>query len=305
MSPDIETLRERFVTGYREAGARSLREVKYAHYEPLVTVDDWLAYVLRYPNEAPVVTLRSERMRVQVVPAMGGRIWRMQTLDGGGSHDLLRVFGGEGAFVAQRGGYEAYSLTGWRSPGWSESYDVVEQSPTSVALETKLGNGLTLRRQIILADDAPRVTLRETLTNHSEQPRQAALRMHPEMPMPIASRSRIATRQADGSWRLASIETPDDPRRGSAPSWHTELWFTDDALPAGAWALVDLDAGRAIVHRFNPADVDRCYVNVSQVESRANLEVMTRPRQLQPGESVTIEHSYESASPADLGAGGR
>jgi len=46
-------------------------------------------------------------------------------------------------------------------------------------------------------------------------------------------------------------------------------------------------------NRFNPAQVDQLLLNWNGAGKRVNLELFGKPTELKPGESVTLEHSYE------------
>jgi hypothetical protein len=75
-----------------------------------------------------------------------------------------------------------------------------------------------------------------------------------------------------------------------------EVSFSNDALSAGEWALVDRAAKRTIVSRFNPEQVAVCYFNWNGPDKRANLELWSPTRELKPGDSFTLEHEYEIQS---------
>jgi len=87
---------------------------------------------------------------------------------------------------------------------------------------------------------------------------------------------------------------PDDPLA------ERELWLREAQKPEGEWAVVDGEAGQTVVNRFDPEQVGLAYLNWSGKEQRVNLELWAPERKLAPGETMTLEHTYE-VRPADAG----
>jgi len=64
---------------------------------------------------------------------------------------------------------------------------------------------------------------------------------------------------------------------------------------------VDEQARMAILNQFDTGQVSHCLLNWNGRTSRVNLELFAPERILAPGESQTIEHSYEVVAPDALG----
>lgn len=248
-------------------------------------LDDWLAAVPRQPGQLQVVTLQNGQLRADLLPALGGRLWRLTWLPG--HRQLLRVAGTDAALIPAEGGYEEYSQGDYRSAGWSESYTVVAQSERSATLEVRLRNGLRLTRTYELAADSARLRVSSVLTNDSDQPVAACLRGHPEFALgnPAAASVRLLT--SAGTTDTVSLVDPADPQA------ERELWLRGAALPAGQWELVDGDAGIVLVHRFQPGEVAQALLNRSGRLARVNLELYGPSITLAPGEHTQLTQSFE------------
>ena len=57
----------------------------------------------------------------------------------------------------------------------------------------------------------------------------------------------------------------------------------------------DGDQSSRLARRFDPAQVEICYLNWSGPDRRANLELWSPSARLEPGESITLAHAYEIA----------
>ncbi|NQT89498.1 DUF4838 domain-containing protein, partial [bacterium] len=145
-----------------EATARKEKLTLVREHRSRGDLDAWLQRVRPKDKPLAIVRLENDSLRVAILPALGGRIWRM-THAPTGRDILVRTVGGDGAEQPETGGYEEYSQGEYRSPGWSEPYKALARSDRSVTLEATLKNGLTLRRVITLAGAV--VTIDSTLTN--------------------------------------------------------------------------------------------------------------------------------------------
>ena len=263
----------------RAAGVTHIREGK-------PNLKEWLAAQRKRSMDLPVERLRSSTLEACVLPESGGRLWRLRLLSEG--REVLKIAGTPDALQPNEEGYEEFSESGYRSPGWNESYAVVERSPRRILLQADLRSGLRLVREIKLSPKQAKVSIASTLTNPGRKDRQACLRIHPSLSMASVASTSVWTKSADGEWHRRPLARPADPE---APK---ELWLQGAECPAGEWALVDEASDLAILNRFSRREVDSCLLSWSGRDGRANLELYSHTRLLKPGESLRIRHSYEA-----------
>ena len=272
----------RFETIARKEGVSHIREGEGGG------LDEWLTAQQSRSQSVAVLTLRSPHLEADLIPTLGGRIWRLKATSSG--RQLLKLFGDpETACTPSEGGYEEFSTTGYRAPGWTEPYTVLESGPEHAVLEATLKNGFTLRRTLRLLPDRPAITVQSTLTNRNAA-RQAAFRIHPAFQVESTATATLWLRNTDGSWRSQSLANPEDPAA------EKELWLRDAARPAGQWAIRDDAAGFAILNTFSPTEVATAYCNWNGAQSRVNLEQWSRAQELPQGGSITLTNTYEILS---------
>jgi hypothetical protein len=246
-------------------------------------------------KDLPLIYLSNNALELTVIPDLGGRLWRMRYLKGHVSGaryvekgvDLLKLYGRTDAFNPLTGGYEEFSEATYRSPGWNEKYQVVSHDAAGIQLRASLRNGLQLTRTIRLVENKPLVEITSTLTNVSNGNRKACLRVHPAFFVDSVERASALLRTAAGQETRLSLFVPDNPQG------EHERYFRGDAMPAGEWAVVDEAKGLAVVNRFDPKQLDLCYLNWNGAEHRVNLELWSRQTDLAPGESLAVSHQYE------------
>ncbi len=252
---------------------------------PLRTLDAWLDSLPTQAKDVTLETLDNGALKVTLIPQMGGRIWRLQLADG---RDLLKMHGEEGAWIPDAGGYEEYSETGYRSPGWSENYRVAAKTADSVTMVAQLKNGLEVTRKVSLHGEGSRdISIETTLKNRASSTKTAAIRVHPEFAVADTAKAKVSLRQAGGATSWVNLANPADPKA------EKERWLRGSQMPLGRWSVVDTARNMWITNRFNPAQVDQLLLNWNGAGKRVNLELFGKPTELKPGESVTLEHSYE------------
>lgn len=284
----VAALADEFERIARAEGVTAVREGG-----PDASLDAWLQSVPRRPGVLPIERIRNGQLEVSVLPALGGRIYRMRQVATG--RDLLQVLGSETARIPDDGGYEEYSEPGYRSAGWSEVYIVKERGESSLVLEANLRNGLRLTRKLELDPTRPLLKITSTVTNDSSQSRTSGLRAHPEFAVTSTARATVRILGKEGAWRTFPLANPADPAA------EKNVWLREDDCPAGKWAVVDEQARMAILNQFDTGQVSHCLLNWNGRTSRVNLELFAPERILAPGESQTIEHSYEVVAPDALG----
>ncbi len=234
-----------------------------------------------------LVTLENGDLQAIVVPALGGRLWRLYHK--GLRADLLRRSplpaaglpdGLPEATYVSLGGYEEYTAGAFGSPGWGRPYEAVPAPDgRSVTLTASFPNGLRLVRVIALAPDRPEVTVDSHLENAgAETVKGALLRAHPEfLPQAEGETPELHIRTGDGGWRAVPC-----------PAGETVLAGAD--RPAGAWAFRFPQAKLRLENVFEPGQVETCMAyNGNRF---FNLELFSPARDLAPGESLRLRHRF-------------
>jgi hypothetical protein len=276
---DVAALAEQFERIARAEGVTMVREGG-----PDATLDAWLRSVPRRPRELEVLTVQGGGLKADILPGLGGRIWRLRDSD---NRDILAVAGGPDGLQPAVHGYEEYSEAAYRSPGWQEPYAVKERSEHHVVLEANLANGLRLTRQIRLDPSGSALTITSSVTNPSGPPRVAGLRSHPAFAATFAPGTAVQIKHADGSLHTVAVA-----EQGEA---ETDRWLSDVSMPAGEWAIVDPATHLRLTCAFDRGQVARCLLNWSKAERRVNLELFAPEKELQPGESLTLQQTWSVA----------
>jgi len=290
---DTDALARRFAETVKAESITRVRESNAFAHLPLIDPGEWLAWITRWPKSSRIERIANPSISVTVLPEMGGRIWRAQLRAG---QDLFLLRGAEGGWQPWQGGYEEYAQAAWRSIGWNEPYRIVAQSRRSITLAADLANGLRVTRRITLDRTNPVLSITTTMQNRGDKPQPACIHVHPEFPLPLTERVAIRVKRSEGTWQSLPIAYPAAPEAVN----EREMTFRGDDLPAGAWALVDMDSGLAIVNEFSPDTVEKCYVNAHTLQSRVNLELIGKTQTLAPEESMRFEHQYRIVTGEDI-----
>ncbi|MDD4098151.1 MAG: DUF4838 domain-containing protein [Lentisphaeria bacterium] len=247
-------------------------------------VDNFLKSLPTASRSAAVITLENDFLSLDIVPAMGGRIWRgTEKLTG---NPIFSVYGSaESGYEAFEAGYEDYGSADYRGVGWNEAYAVQEKSATAITMAAKLRGGLTFTRRIELLPK--RHAFRVTSSLSGASVKKAVFRTHPTFYTPDATRVSLRWRLGDGSWEEYRI--PPSAVDGEA----AQLWLRGDKLPAGQWAIVDPVLKRALVNTFDPAEVSVCYANWNKSLNRCNPEQWSRAVDADATSGPTITNTYE------------
>jgi len=276
----------------QDVGAIADRFAKIAHAAGVTKVsegggdlDSWLASIPRQSRELQIVTLKNAQLKVDLLPQLGGRIWRMTYLPD--NRSLIRIAGTPQALSPAEGGYEEYSQGGYRSAGWSESYIVGDKTDRAVTLKAVFRNGLALSRRYELAADGATLSIASVLSNGSAQPVTACLRAHPEFSVSSTENCSVRILKADGKTETIKLANPADPKA------ERDQWPRESAVPAGQWDLVDTGTGLTLINRFEKGDVAQALLNRAGQQSRVNLELFGKEVTLKPQESVSLRQSYE------------
>jgi len=275
---DVPSLVARFEAIAKAEGVTHIREGQRGYIGP------WLERQKQRGRPLDVVRLRTPQLEAVVIPTRGGRIWRLVHRPTGA--DLLKRYGdSRGGFEVDRGGYEEYSEAGYRSPGWTEPFEVLSRSESAVTLRADLPNGLRMLRRIELSSEKPEVVLRTVLSNPGGGVRTGCVRVHPEFAVSDPGAVEVRVRRGE---RWSTLRLPVKGLRNG----EGERWLNGKDMPAGAWSWFDPKRGVGIVDEFDPAGTAKAYVNWNVKTRRVNLELWSRPKKLRGGARLVFEHRW-------------
>jgi alpha-glucosidase len=186
------------------------------------------------------------------------------------------------------GGYEEYSESGYRSPGWDVAYTVtVSLKRDTATLAAKLQNGITLVRSIYLVPDQPTLKITTTLRNDTDSSREAQIRVHPEFSIGSIKDILVEFHTRSGREIKHSLAELGKDLSG-------EQTYSADTRPSGEWSIVNEKSGLTVINHFDISQIEKCYLNWSeQDKNRLNFELFSVSKVLRPKETISISHEYE------------
>jgi len=278
----LVSTRDDDVADWTEEFRAVVADEKITHSAEGQTIDTFLAKLPRYPSRLKIERLQRDGMVVECLPAYGGRILNMH-----GREARWTVPHDSYTYAQLRDSSELYSGARYESPGWSEAYQVVRKTESSIVMRARLANGLELEREVSLGPGAT-VHERVVLRNTTAEPREATLRINPPFVVRDPQTQRLLLRRADGQWQEDTLPGThaDDPA-------HTDRTYNGAQLPAGAWGMVDTGTGQALIDHLRGGSVERCFTHMDWAHHRLTLELWSPTRTLAPGEEIVIEHAYE------------
>lgn len=262
---DPETVR------LREVVFEKIKRFGITNVEEWSGVEKFIEKVTAQSQQSyPVVTLQNRALRVDLVPALGGRIVRI--LPTGKERNLLTDAGSTPEAPAD-GGYEEYALREYRGLGWREAFTVRAASSTQVLLELQLPNGLEVLRTVSLLGDSAQVVVETAYRNRGEAPLSVSPRSHPEFAYGEGARYQ---------WRSLS-----GARSEQAVLDFGYLELAGENLPDGEITLQERGMPTLRL-RFPKEAVEQVYLNWYAPARRANIELFLPEKELKPGETVTL-----------------
>ena len=276
---DLDSLKERwsgFVTAVRGFGMTHISESSLLSKDD----EDFAAYVRPYR----LATLENERLRVHVVPELGGRITHI--IDKRNDRDLLRHPEPGAKQYPNLGGltvapYADYVSRLPFSVKWDFDAGAAEGT---VALAGTSENGLKLRRTLRL--EGAFLRTETTLENASSAPVEALLQSRWEVDPGDLETVSVSYRRQDGGAVRKDLIEPEKQPTGTE-------FYSDAAQPDGEWRVVNRTGGPVFVNRFPKELVARCFLNWTlKSENRVGMAVASQRRMLQPGDRLVLRSDY-------------
>ena len=243
-----------------------------------------LAATLMFSIDPEVVTIRNDRLSVEVVPMLAGRALRITDLQSGEcvtAYDVRKSL-----FFPFGGGLEDRVGDLFRFYGWIEPASVLCLSETTITTRAPTFDGLELRRTLTLEPDEPILHVESMITNPSDNPRETRLRNHLELDLGDARETRVRFTS------LAGQEVDQDMAGVIAGMREGEHFYDQDA-PAGSWTFSGTK-GLRLTQSFDNDQIDSTWI-YSYPETLGEVEVeLWSPRiELGPGESTTLRQDIE------------
>lgn len=236
-------------------------------------------------REEPIVWLENERLRLGVLPGVGGRLIRLydRQHDGNLFFEPLQLTGlsDPGATYFRYGGYEEYTRSAFASPGWELAMDATLQTVegyTVLSMEAVTPEAVRLKRRVRMADGSARTfDIHTTLTNEGDAVFPAMIRVHPEFQLTLElADTLLFYRTADGERHLLPV---------------TAVATMDELAPDGYWGLIDRLTGQGIIHAFD-SRAATAHVHIDRAYQSLNLELFGQAQDLQPGKTVQLHQQY-------------
>lgn len=249
------------------------------------TTANWLAARRSAANKYPIVTLKSDALSLDILPTLGGRIWRAQLADG---CDILRVNGdGKDGYHPDVDGYEEYATPELRGLGWNEKYTVKAQGKDFVEMECLLKDGVLVTRRIELSGNSFKVSSKYTSKTVKGN---RSFRVHPVFNVPEPLNATLIRTLADGKKDSVVLGS-----RMADDVDYLEIWGKDADKPLGHWQLSFKTADKrtcTVTNTFDPAGVDFCYMYMNTTNKHVNLEQWSAAKELSPTDGPAITNTY-------------
>ena len=248
-------------------------------------LDDYRQQVDRGFKVYDAVLLENDRLRVGIVPALGGRIVSLQDKRSGAEILLQRSPEAEGYPAA--GGYEEYASAQYRGAGVQAEF-AAQRSGQAALLKAQVTSELLLERRIELSAGTSAVRITSVLTNTSDHPVEAMLRSHPEFTGGDLRDMTVRAARSKALGERISLTPPD-------ATGHWKRFMTGDEISGGALVLADAGRKLAVRLRFDPPQVSQALLDWSPDGPRVNLELYSTQKTLAPQESLTLAQTIEIA----------
>jgi hypothetical protein len=261
----------------RAHGFTALREMTWIEAGQL----PMLAALMSAPIPCP--SIQNEHLTVDVMPFLGGRALRITDRRSGKcitayntTRNLTFPFcGGEETRIGN-----TYS---WN--GTFEQFAVAEKTENAITLTAKVG-GLSVRRTISLAPDAPVLTITAQATNGGEKPSKVNLRSHLELDLGDLKQTTVRFADRGGQ----------DIQRDMRPiiaGLREGEHYLDQKAPKGRWTFGGTK-GLAITQTFDDGQLDFAWLYAyPDYLNDLEAELWAKPVTMAPGESTTFTVALE------------
>ncbi|MHB9033744.1 MAG: DUF4838 domain-containing protein [Anaerolineae bacterium] len=225
-------------------------------------------------SEYPVLSLESDQIRLDVVPALGGRMVRL--LDKASGQNLLReVTAAEWSYPSGGGFSEAIGIED-RRMGSVEAYRASKKAG-KIAMELTCKNGVVVTRTLSLKGN--RVDIQTSLVNTTDKVQNTALRSSLELTWPEKSEPVVTYKNSKGKKVKLGI-----PEVGHSHS------LTSAEVPEGKWTAT-LGASK-LTQEFAGQPVSALSFSGSRMDRGINLTLSAVPQAMPAGSEFTLKQTW-------------
>ena len=250
----------------------------------------WLDKNRTTAKEATIVTLVSDKIKLDVIPGFGGRIWKGQDVATG--KEIIHFVGDEkNGYSPTNSGYEEYAYYGYRAEGWATNFKIIESGKDFIVMQGEMRDGTISTRRIELLKDKVGFKVDTQYTAKQNLPARQC-RLHPEFSVPDPWKATIFTKQKDGTVKNIELSMFDTEQHAD----NAEFWMQESLCPAGEWGFrypsPDGKGTVTLVNTFDTTATRDCYIHCSRSEQRINLEQWTFPLPLTPTSGPRFSNTY-------------
>ncbi len=231
-----------------------------------------------------VKTIENPFIRLDVLPAIGGRIWR--AYDKVTKRDFVKISGdNQTGYRPTEHGIEGYASSAYQGPGATDAFTVRKEGDDFLEMVCTFKDGVILSRKIELIPGKAAFKITQSITS-DKLVKSRATRLHPSFAVPDTNQTELHAK-VQGKWQVFDLARP------QGPQGEYELWFNgNDNRISGTWAILDKTTDTILLNTFTDS-TDFCYLNWNGKDKRINLEQWGKTVDLEPGKASTIETTYE------------
>ncbi|HOX37336.1 MAG TPA: DUF4838 domain-containing protein [Candidatus Brocadiia bacterium] len=279
---DVSGRREKIyadlMAGIKEFGVQQIREGR--------SVDDWASKTPKTKSESEIVILDNDKVRLEVLPDMGGRAMSFIRKSDGRNLFYGVGPGKEGYPLAE--GYEGYPNDQWRSAGWNDAYTLVDRGPAHATVALDLpAMGLRLTRRYSLIPGACGFKVSASWKNISDKPVECNPYDHAGFSLGDCNDCEGWFLNAEGKWQSKSLAVGDLER--GADHYYA---LKPQEMAGGRWLVWDKKLGLGVENHFSASAMGSVEYDWHPGQSRYDFHIMYAKKVLQPGESLDYTHSF-------------
>lgn len=258
-----------------------------------------------------IVTLESPHLKVEFIPSLGGRIYRLIHKKSG--KNVLRLPQITDFRYPETMGFEERlqrSSTINKGAGYAEPYEyVIRETPkgkqiilTSRINSRGMHHDVLMKREITLLNDEPALSIHSEIQTLPIEQRFRESRSEPlcintgsflELGTPVDNQ--IGFKKPDGSFEwYAGKDITELPREEERIADHGKFrLFRGKTIQSGTWCIINQQNRLGIINTFNPDQVDICYVKIDDGANWLEMRLWGNEKELKQGEPLSIDQKIQ------------